>query len=159
MLYRDYASLVLRRARRFVGPSEAEEIVHEVFLKVMETAHQFRAESSPVTWLYSVTTRHCLNKIRDQGRRQELLDTRAIDIPAPSVPSDADTTLFLKELWSSLPADLALVGTYHFLDGLSHAEIAPLVGCSPRTVGNRLAELTARARAFGESGPKEEPTA
>ena len=69
-LYRTYAPMVLRRARRFFDAQEAEEVVHEVFLRAVEKAHTFRAEASPSTWLYQMTTNHCLNRLRNSQRRR-----------------------------------------------------------------------------------------
>jgi len=147
-LYRRYAPLVMRRVRRFVGPQEAEEVVHEVFLRVVEKVDSFRAESSPVTWLYSLTTRHCLNRVRDTGRRRELLEERVLDvpIPGPAAPS-SETALFIKQLWRSLDPELAQVGVHYFVDGMTHDEIARIQGCSPRTIGNRIHQLQELARA------------
>ena len=35
-----------------------------------------------------------------------------------------------------------MIGIYHYVDGMSHAAIAELLGVSRRTIGNRLASLT-----------------
>ena len=39
-----------------------------------------------------------------------------------------------------------MFAVYYFVDGLTHAEIAGIVGVSRRTVGNRIEELTAKMR-------------
>lgn len=149
-LYRRYAPLVLRRVRRFVGPEEAEEVVHEIFLRALEKMDTFRAESSPVTWLYSLTTRHCLNRLRDRGRRRELMNQRANEIPTPQPPAPStEATLFLDEFWRSLDPELSQIGVHYFVDGMNHDEIARVVGCSPRTVGNRVKRIQKLARKAG----------
>ncbi len=146
-LYSRYAGMVLRRVRRFYGEQEAEEVVHEVFLRVLEKQHTFRAESSVVTWLYHLTTNHCLNRLRNQRRRQQArLAWGAHPWDPPSQPADGETTTFLSEVWRQLDGELLAVGTYHFVDGLTHAEIARILGVSRRTVGNRVAELQRRVR-------------
>ncbi len=159
-LYRQYAPLVLRRVRRFVGPQEAEEVVHEIFLRALEKRDTFRSESSPVTWLYTLTTRHCLNRIRNSGRRRELLDVHAGAIPAQApMGASAEARLFLQQFWKTLDDEVALIGIYYFVDGLTHAEIAKLVGCSPRTVGYRIQQLQAQAQAAGGSESRPDPRA
>ncbi len=147
-LYRRYAGVVLRRAMRFYPRSEAEEVVHEVFLKVLESMDSFRGESAPSTWLWRVTTRHCLNRLRDDGRRRELLTEHHDAVPGVlgSQPN-SEAQLLLAQLWRSLDPELVAIGVYAYVDGLSHDEIAPLVGCSPRTVGTRLQTLAEQARA------------
>ena len=69
---------------------------NEVFLKVVEKQSTFRAEAQPTTWLYQMTTNHCLNRLRDRRRRAEKLALNA-ELPwlLPSGATDAETTLFL----------------------------------------------------------------
>ena len=144
-LYRQHAGLVVRRVRRFF-PDDVEEVVHEVFLRALEKAHTFRAEASPTTWLYQLTTRHCLNRIRDSKRRRELLEIYADDPWTAPIANEPETRVFLQEIWSTLDPDLALIGVYYFVDDLSHAQIAKLVGVSRRTVGNRIEALRQQVR-------------
>ncbi|MCA9537872.1 MAG: sigma-70 family RNA polymerase sigma factor [Myxococcales bacterium] len=147
-LYRQYAGMVLRRARRFfANPAEAEEVTHEVFLRVIERQASFRAEASPSTWLYRVTTNLCLNKLRDRGRRQAALDLNA-DLPwlLPSGPADQETLMFLERLWHELDDEALSIGVAYFVDGMTHDEIARVQGVSRRTIGNRIDDLRHRAR-------------
>ena len=62
----------------------------------------------------------------------------------PSIAADLETRAFLRQVWRQLDEDLAEIGAYHYIDGLSQAEIASLIGCSRRTVGNRLTALRAQ---------------
>jgi RNA polymerase sigma-70 factor (ECF subfamily) len=141
-MYRRYRGLVYRRIRRFYSGDEAEEVLQEVFVRVLSTPSGFQGDSSPSTWLYQLTTRHCLNRLRDAKRRKELLDT--FGEPTWSVgraSPDTEARVFLEELWATLDPELAEIGTYYFVDGMPHHEIARVLGVSRRTVGNRLATL------------------
>lgn len=141
-LYRQHHRMVRRRVRRLVGDSEADELVQQAFEQAVRKQHTFRGDSSPVTWLYQIATRTCLHHIRDTTRRGRLINT--LGHPAWSRPvqaPSAETITFISEVWRKLDAELCEVGTYHYVDGLTQAEIAQLLGCSRRTVGNRLAEL------------------
>lgn len=149
-LYRRYAAMVLRRVLRFFPRDEGEEIVHEVFLRVVERAESFRADASPTTWLYRVTTNHCLNRLRDDARRRELWLEHGAWSAAPVVQEpDQEAQLQLRDFWGELDDDLLAVCVYYYVDGMSQDEIARVVGCSRATVGNRLAALRERARAKG----------
>lgn len=148
-LYTRHAGMVLRRVRRFFkDPVEAEEVVHEVFLRALEKQDTYRADASPTTWLYQMTTNYCLNRLRNAERRRKALDLNA-ELPwlRPSASAPADEAVFLDALWASLDEETALIATYYFVDGMTHAEIARIVGVSRRTIGNRIAELQAKARA------------
>ncbi len=149
-LYRRHAAMVLRRVLRFFPRDEAEEVVHEVFIKVLERSDGFRGDASPTTWLYRMTTNHCINRARDRGRRVELW--RELEhqlVPTPRLTSDEqETATFLNEVWRELDRETIEIGVHYFVDGLTHAEIARVLGCSRRTIGNRLDALRARAQAM-----------
>ncbi len=149
-MYRRYGAMVLRRVRRFVGEEDALDVLQEVFLQVVTHQDSFRGESSPATWLYQVATRTCLNRRRDGDRRRVLLDLKGEISWAPTVarPSQEHVAV-LRSLEASMDVELIEVGVYYYLDGMTHAEIADLLGVSRRTVGNRLTELTSRALQTG----------
>ena len=141
-LYRDYSGLVYRRALRFLNnESEAEECMHDIFLKVIERADQFRGQSSPATWLYQITTRHCLNYIRDRKRQSQLIELHVRPWVASSQEDDHETKQMLEMVWSLLGEELKQICIYHYVDGLSRDEIGRLLNCTGRTVGNRLLEI------------------
>jgi len=148
-LYRKYAGSVLRRARRFFNEDEAEEVTHEVFMRAMDNLEGFRQASSPMTWLYRLTTNYCLNRLRNLGRRRELLAENAAFLRRGQIQShQGETNLFLEQLWQHLDPEIAQIGVYYFVDGMTHDEIARIVGCAPRTVGFRLDKLKQQALAL-----------
>ncbi len=147
-LYEQWSGLVYRRILRFYPPQEAEEVLQEVFLRAMTRLDSFRGESSPATWLYRLTTRHCLNRVRNERRRRDLWREHCALSP-PSSPASQEAVTFLRELWQGLDEELLMIGIAYHVDGMTHADIAALVGCSRRTVGNRLSALAALARQRG----------
>jgi len=153
-LYEKYSRLVHRRALRFFPENEAEEVTHEVFIQVMEKIDTFRAEASPATWLYRITTNHCLNRLRNLGRRRELWRERAVDIlPSDTTNPEQEAKVMLRQLWEEIPKDLLQIAVYYHVDGLTHSEIARILGTSRRTVGNRLDELSRLAHNAVERTP------
>jgi RNA polymerase sigma-70 factor (ECF subfamily) len=71
--------------------------------------------------------------------------------PAPT--ADPEQLAELRQLLSRLEEPLASVLVYYFFDQMTHAEIAELVGCSRRQVGNLLARLDREVRSAGEATP------
>jgi RNA polymerase sigma-70 factor (ECF subfamily) len=134
-LYRRYGSAVHRRARSILGdPDAAADAVQEVFFRVLQRYDQFRGESSPMTWLYRVTTNLCLNRLRDERRRGELLGElpRNGTVRARRMELSPDIRGALRDL----PEGVAAAGVYYYLDGMTHEEIAGLLDVSRRTAGN-----------------------
>ncbi len=151
-LYREWGPMVFRRILRFYDPVEAEEVLHEVFVKVLENVDSFREDASPSTWLYSIATNHCLNRLRNAKRRRELLAQHGGDLYPTNVGSSQEAKLLLSELWKQLPEQLLHIAVYYHVDGLTHAEIARILDVSRRTVGNRLLELEQLARGDASDG-------
>lgn len=129
--------------------AQAEELVHEVFLKLLEDPRRLHGDASPATWMYRVATRLCLDILRKGSRHARLLLTYAL--PDDHVPATSETRVFLETLWRTLDDELAMIGVLYYVDGMTTADIGRTLGVSDRTIANRLDKLTALAReAAGE---------
>ena len=144
-LYRRHAAMVFRRAQRLLrNDAEAQELVQDLFLSLLDRPTQLREKGSVTGWFYTATTHACLNRLRDQRNRARLLAQRG-DEPAAVHGLSPDARALLHDALARLPTDLAEVAVYAFFDELSQEEIAPLIGCSRRQVGI----LIERVRAWG----------
>jgi len=149
-LYRKHGGMVFRRARAVVGDAElARDVVQEVFLDLHERQGSMR-EGGMVSWLYTVTTNRSLKLVRDRANRSRLVDENAARFIPPPVP-DTDVAAQLRNLWHRLEDELAQVAVYRHLDEMTHAEIAELLGCSRRHVGNLLERLEAQLTALRQA--------
>lgn len=150
-LYRAHAPAVFRRARRLLGSeADAQDVVSDVFTSLYERPEQYAGRSALSTFLYSMTTHVCLNRIRSQRRRARLLENGHHATSAASHPAAPDRAAQLRELLQRMPDPLGQVAVYYYLDELTQAEVAELLGCSRRHVGDLLVRLDtwlqARAR-------------
>jgi RNA polymerase sigma-70 factor (ECF subfamily) len=145
-IFRTYGRVVFRRARAILGEADAaNDIVQEVFLRVVSARDEFAAVLSPVDWLYRVTTNLCLKRIRDRASRERILRTSS---PAPASPAPeraADVTLTVRAMLRSVPESLQEIAIYYFVDQMSQDEIAELIGIPRRTVSYRLAQFRTAA--------------
>ncbi|HUJ27052.1 MAG TPA: sigma-70 family RNA polymerase sigma factor [Myxococcales bacterium] len=140
-LYRSHGHLVLRRARTLLGnEQDAQEALQEVFLALLRgPAADVRNLTS---WLYGATTHFCLNQLRNRATSARLLEQRG---PAVSeAPARAEALAEVRGLLAQLPEQVALAVVYHHLDGMTHDEVAAMLGCSRRQVGYLLERATAR---------------
>jgi RNA polymerase sigma-70 factor (ECF subfamily) len=150
-LYRLHAPGVHRRAHAMLGnAADAWEVVQDVFMSLYERPEQFAGNSKLSTFLYSATTHACLNRIRQRKTRARLLQARADEAPAPGpeAPLDPESLSLLHDVLRRLPEPLGSVALYYYVDDLSHEEIAQLVGCSRRHVGNLLERVAEAARSL-----------
>ena len=151
-LYRSYGHSVLRRARQILGSEdEANDMVQEVFTSLVARPEQFAGRSAPSTFLYSVTTHACLARLRDRRNRLRLIDEQLKPWVSDIDRGSAETRSTVQAVLAQLPDDEARATVYYHLDGMSHAEIADVMDCSPRHVGNLLARVDERFGARKEA--------
>ncbi len=153
-LFRRYGPLVYRRALQILGrPAAAEEAVQEVFIRAMKARDRFDPRAKPSTWLYRITTNYCLNQIRDAGRRRELLDERKAEVTPASIARDPARLALMRQLLADADPRQAEAALAVFVDGMSHAEAAEVLGVSRRTVGNLCARFQSWARERLDAAP------
>ena len=73
---------ILKRAKGYFG---GRSKLHSVAVEAVEKADTYRGDAPPLHWLYGLTTRHCLARLRDARRRRELLDEVVQEEPADSL--------------------------------------------------------------------------
>jgi RNA polymerase sigma-70 factor (ECF subfamily) len=150
-LYRSHGPLVLRRARRLLGNEEdAREVLHEIFVSLVDRPAQLRDEAAPTTWLYAATTHGCLNRLRNAQTRARLLaDGPGADSSPRGLNPEAAS--ILRDLLARVPEELVQVAVYYYADEMTHAEIAQVLGCSRRHVGDLIERLHASVRLVQET--------
>jgi RNA polymerase sigma factor (sigma-70 family) len=143
-LYRKHASGAFRRAQRLLADaSDADDVVHDVFLSLFEHYERYRGQSQITTYLYAAVTHACLNRLRNRRKRALLLRARAFILGPRHDPGlAAESSISAHDLLQRLPAKLAEVAVYHFVDELSQREIAAILGCSHTHVGELIARLS-----------------
>lgn len=171
-LYRQYGSLVRRRAHSILGDeSEAQDALQEVFVRVIRAMGEFRRQSQPSTWLYRITTNLCLNRIRDSRRRRGHLERLGEEERAQGhAAQPQEARAILRKLLPMVDAELAEIAVYYYVDEMDQVEIAKVLGVSRRTIGYRLkrfqdlaqqrlngAPPVATNAASGGQTPEEEP--
>jgi RNA polymerase sigma-70 factor (ECF subfamily) len=143
-LYRDHGHAVLRRARRLLrDEDDARDVLQDVFLSMFRHLERFQARSSIATYLYSATTHACLNRLRD-GRNRARLVAIQTGISHGIAPACGETRALACELLNGLSEHDSALAVYLYCDELTHDEIAELLGCSRRHVGDLAHRLRRR---------------
>ena len=144
-LYRRYAPSAFRRARCILrSDADAHEVVQDLYLSLLEQPERYARAEDLTGFVYKAVTHACWNRLRNQRTRSRLLHEHERDAPQRLAPAHAPEPEQLTALWAELsrmPETLAAVAIYYYLDGMTHDEIAVLLECSPRHVGNLVARL------------------
>jgi RNA polymerase sigma-70 factor (ECF subfamily) len=145
-LYRRHGHLVYRRARWLLGnDDDARDVTQDVFLKLHADGSRFAGRSSVVTYLYSVTTHACLNRLRTARTRARLLGVEA-ERWARTANATTEARTLAREVLAALSEDEAALAVYLYCDELSHSEIGQLLGYTGRHVWNLAQRLAQRIK-------------
>ncbi len=149
-LYARYAHVVYRRCLAILrNPEDAHDATQETFAKAIRHWERFREESSPLTWMYRISTNHCLNLLRDRGGRRDLLARRHDEV-APSevgpAPGDALDEALVRSLLDEADPETRACVLHTYFDDCTRQEVAELVGISVPTVRKRVGAFLDRAR-------------
>jgi len=116
-------------------PTEAEDIVQDVFVSLWERAASFdAARGSAFSWAVALTRNRAIDRLRMRRRRSDLLaESFVADVPSGQSSSESDTAkdLVLKEesvavraALSTLPDEQVRALELAFFSGLTQQEIA-----------------------------------
>lgn len=147
-------NFLLRSVR---NQSRAEELLQDVFLRVIRSKERYRRRAKFSTWVYTIARNLCVDESRRaRFRRHESLDaprrdrqgenrgeSRLSSIEAEQVPTDeaAEAPRLrarLADAVAQLPDDQREVFLMRQLGGLSFREIGEVVGAPENTVKSRM---------------------
>jgi RNA polymerase sigma-70 factor, ECF subfamily len=161
-----FRSLVRRHQRALYNfalrqvrvPSVAEDIVQDVFVRIVQNADTFKEESRFSTWAYTIARNLCIDHLRKRVHRRHA----SLDAPASAGGRDdgegaplgekiagpgmgADRSAIGKQLQThiraaveALPEDQREVFLMRQVSELPFKEIAEIVGVSENTVKSRM---------------------
>lgn len=71
LLYDRYSNKIYRRAISFVKePSTAEDLTHDIFMKILMNLASFKGKSKFSTWIYSITYNYCIDFLRRKQKER-----------------------------------------------------------------------------------------
>ena len=130
-LFEANALNVLALCRRMLDDDqEAQDAAQGTFVLALGAFDRFRGESNPYTWLFRIALRLCLKRRALKTARPNAEDAQLID-PAAAPDeraSSRQTSEGVEAAMQTLPAEQQAVLALFAVDGLSHADIARVIG-------------------------------
>ena len=131
---------------------DASDLTQDAFIKAFQSINRFQGNCSFFTWLYRIAVNTTLSHLRKNRLRnffslEKLHEdgTNAQVLEQLTDKKGADRDTYLNELKEKLNEALQKLSIPHRtvitlfeIDGLSHSEIAEVMGCSEGTVRSRL---------------------
>jgi RNA polymerase sigma-70 factor (ECF subfamily) len=121
------------------NPDSALDVLQEVWIKAFRGMRKLKDPGSLRSWLYSITHGIAVDRIRRNISRERAEEVQLEDFKEAEEPSFAeDDAAAIHQALSEIGFKHREVLVLHFLEDLSMAEIAKVVGCSEGTVKSRI---------------------
>lgn len=129
-LYTRFGQPCYGLALRLTGnAAQAEDLVQEVFLKLIETIRSYRGEAPFGAWLKRMTANAAIDQLR-RNKRFADADPEAMFAESGAAEPGPAQRLDALSLLLRLPGRARAVVVLHELEGYTHTEIAELFGQS-----------------------------
>lgn len=140
-LYDRHHQKIFALCYRFMRNMEdAEDMVQEIFMRMLKKINSFDGRSSFATWFHRLAVNALINAEKKRARASSPVSPPAHEPSAPH--TDSSIGLALEQAIATLPAGFRQVFILHDQEGFDHTEIAGILGCS---VANSKSQLC-RAR-------------
>ena len=149
-IYRRYGTACYNLALRILGErAAAEDVVQEVFLKMMNTLSGFRGDAPFGVWLKRMTANATIDALR-ASQRFAAEDPETVFASMVSRGADADQRVDAFSLLMRLPTRARAVLILHELEGYTHKELSELFGQSESYSKSILARALKKLGGAGE---------
>ena len=155
-LYERYCDKVYRKCLSFTkDPARAEDLAHDVFLKLVVKLSTFQGQAKFSTWLYSITYNYCTDQLRSSNKHREVFMDEGWERLDVKTDDENDLTELaelearqLQRALEQLPADEQTMLLMKYQDDVSIREIAALNGLTESAVKMRLKRSRDKLRKY-----------
>jgi RNA polymerase sigma-70 factor, ECF subfamily len=157
LLYRRHTPAVYSTAVRLTTDTDAaQDIVHDAWVRAIESLDRFSNRSSFRTWLTGILINCHRERSRQQRREVAECDVSLDDVVDATGDEPLDGRRIdpfdLEAAIAALAPRFREVFVLHDIEGFTHEEIATMLGLVPGTSKSQLTRARRRVRALLESG-------
>jgi len=138
-LYRTHVARIHSLTRRMLGPSDADEVTQDIFVRAWQKLGQFRGEAAFGTWLHRVAINVIIERRRSFAIHRSRMtdDDTAIDY-VTTAPARSDLRVDFEHAIEQLPPGAREIFVLHDVQGHKHREIAVLLEITSGTSKRQL---------------------
>lgn len=156
MLHARFGQEVNRLVWRLLGADmDHDDLVQDIFEKLMRTTHQVREPDALVGWVRAVTVNAVRSELRKRKVRRLFFRSESErSEPVRDGVGSAEGREVLQKLYrvlDAMPADDRIAFVLRYVEGLSMPEVAEQCNCSLATVKRRIARAQGQLAALRES--------
>lgn len=153
MLMKQYGHRLYWHIRRIVvGHDDAEDVMQETCIKVLDGIGSFKGSGLLMTWLYRIATNEALQHLRRQNHTFQSVNSLTQELTAKmqaesAIDSDKLELLFQHALLT-LPVQQRIAFNMRYYDELSYDEIARITGKSVSSLKTNYHYATQRVKDY-----------
>ncbi|TQR35475.1 RNA polymerase sigma factor [Brevibacillus brevis] len=153
-----YQGRVLSLIHKMLGyPQEKQDIVQEIFMKAYYHLPQYKPQHKFSSWLYRITSNHCLDEIR-RRKRTPYVGEMDFDVSDPATPEtvylEKEQKTILQQRMKSLERNYRVVLEMRYLQSHTYEEIGKSLGIPLSTVRTRIAHGKKKLREILQQSDK-----
>jgi len=167
-LYNRYSNKIYRRTISFVKDSAtAEDLTHDIFMKILMNLASFKGNSKFSTWIYSITYNYCIDYLRKKQKERKQVNTYSSESDELR-ESMEDVMEFeslrqikterLLELMNKVSVDDKMILLMKYQDNLSIKQIQSIFNISESAVKMRINRAKGKIKKLYTSEYKENPS-
>ncbi|MDX2284618.1 MAG: RNA polymerase sigma factor [Bacteroidia bacterium] len=141
-LYEQYKRQMFGYCLRYAGSrEEAEDLLHEGFLKIFRDLHQYHGKGALGAWMRQVMVHTAIDHLRRQQRQIATSDLEAAPEPGaedPLIRQFESHTQELIAILQRMPPGYRTILNLYVLEGYSHKEIAAQLNIQVSTSKTQL---------------------
>ena len=127
---------------------DAQDVTQDTFVRVWDSAHQYRPQGSPMGWLLTVCRNLALMKLRQGARHADLEEEEWDAIPAQQEGLSVEERELLQTALGQLEEQERRIVILHAVTGLKHREISALLELPLATVLSKYHRALKKMRVF-----------
>ena len=153
-LYERYHHRLYGYSLRFIkSPALAEEVVHDVFLRVWERRASLRTDTSFESYLFTIAKHRVLDLLRRASKEAEVAQEIARNLPVSRCQPEEDVIYqdylrYAQQAIAHLPSQRRQVYEFCRLEGKSYEEAARLFSISKGTVKDHIVKAKRSIRQY-----------
>ncbi len=139
-VYKDHYKRLYNTCLRIVGdPMEAEEAMHDAFLKLFAGMENIKDEARFYGWSKSIAVNTAIDRVRKKKIVFETIDPRTLAAPEPLNENDLQLSVNeIKNKLIALPAGYRIIVSMHLFEGYDFEEIAMVLNLKEASVRSQF---------------------
>ncbi len=152
VLYREYGRMIYSVAFQIVRDShDAEDVLQDTMVKIIRLSHTYRRGTNPKAWIMAITRNCAVDKLKNKNTEVSL-DSLVSETGEKHFTPAQDELVILQDALNTLSHEEQLIIKLKIHIGLSHSEIASVIGKSTVAVRKQYQRSLGKLKEYYEKG-------